>query len=157
MAIKRYDNPRYILMNRRKLLFFVVIPVITLLIALLAVVLHYRDLLFDTAGGETFKGTVTAASIDCSNTGKDSSLTIDDKIVSLQPSHSKSETDYGYTDLNLCGLYADSNSYGTVNKREGDSRNGSWLIGRKVEVRADKIDVNHYTLKGSSDFYVRGD
>lgn len=144
-------------MTRRTLLIFVVIPLIVLLTVLITVVFYYRTLLFDTGPGETFKGTVTATSIDCKNDDRDSSLTIDDKVVTLRPFDTKPDKQYGYTDLNLCGVFGNSSSYGTVNKRQGDTSNGSWLIGRKVEVRADKIDDTHYTLEGSPSFYVLGD
>lgn len=144
-------------MKKRTLLLFIVIPLIVLITVMITVAFYYRTLLFDTAGGETFTGTITAASVDCKSSNKDSNLTIDEKVVTLKPSHAETDEEYGFTDLNLCGVFGNTGSYGTVNKRSGDTNNGSWLIGRDVEVRADKIDETHYTLKGSSDFYVLGD
>lgn len=144
-------------MKQRTILLFIVIPLVVLLTVLATVVFHYRSLLFSPHDGVNFTGTITAASVDCKNNQKQSTITVGDKEVIIKPGQTEADTVYGFTDLNLCGVFGSSPSYGTVQKRHGDPKAGNWLIGRSVEVRAKQLDATHFTLKGSSDYYVMGD
>lgn len=108
---------------------------------------------------EKFTGIITAEQISCVVADGGESITVDDKELTLDPGFVANRGAVGSVDSSLwaCNDFdhndIEEDAFGFP--KEGAPNGAERLVGTHVEVYAQKIGQNEYTLEGSELFYIK--